>query len=136
MLTKMRRDHYEAHQMVLAQQAIPILRSFDEAATKAFYIDFLGFEIEHEHRLDAQAPLFLRLRLDACILFLSEHHGDATPGSSARIDVDDVQAYCAQLNTKGYKNARPSVISQPWGYDDMTVTDPSGNRLIFCTKIL
>jgi len=59
--------------MVQAQQAIPIFRSFDEAATKAFYVDFLGFEIEHEHRFDAQAPLFLRLRLDACILFLLEH---------------------------------------------------------------
>jgi len=96
--------------MVQAQQAIPILRSFDEAATKAFYVDFLGFDIEHEHRFDA------------------------TPGGSARIDVDDVHAYCNQLNSKCYKYARPGVISQPWGYDDMTIADPSGNRLIFCTK--
>lgn len=120
--------------MTGAQQAIPIFRSFDEAATKAFYIDFLGFQIEHEHRFDPASPLFLRVRLDACVLFLSEHHGDATPGSSARIDVPDVHAYCAELNAKKYKNARPGVISQPWGYDDMTIADPSGNRLIFCTK--
>ena len=120
--------------MTRAEQAIPIFRSFDEAATKAFYVDFLGFEIEHEHRLDAEAPLFLRLRLDQCILFLSEHHGDATPGGSARIDVANVHEYCEVLNAKKYKYARPDVISQPWGYDDMTIVDPSGNRLIFCTK--
>ena len=134
MLNTMGRDQDEAHRMMQAQQAIPIFRSFDEAATKAFYCDFLGIETEHEHRFDATAPLFLRLRLDACILFLSEHHGDATPGGSARIDVTDVHAYCAQLNAKGYKYARPGVISQPWGFDDMTIADPSGNRLIFCTK--
>lgn len=120
--------------MIQAQQAIPIFRSFDEATTKAFYIDFLGYEIEYEHRFDPDAPLFLRIRLGNCILFLSEHHGDATPGGSARIDVSDVHAYCAELNAKNYKNSRPGVISQPWGYDDMTIADPSGNRLIFCTK--
>jgi len=48
--------------------------------------------------------------------------------------VADVQAYCTQLNKKDYKYARPGVISQPWGYYDMTIADPSGNRLIFCTK--
>jgi catechol 2,3-dioxygenase-like lactoylglutathione lyase family enzyme len=120
--------------MTDAEQAIPIFRSFDEAATKAFYIDFLGFEIEFEHRFDPDAPLFLRIRLGKCILFLSEHHGDATPGGSARIDVPDVHAYCEALNEKNYKHARPGVQSQEWGYDDMTIADPSGNRLIFCTK--
>jgi len=120
--------------MTIAQQAIPIFRSFDEAATKAFYIEFLGFEIEFEHRFEPDMPLFLRVRLDECVLFLSEHHGDATPGGSARIDVGNVHTYCASLNAKKYKNARPGVVSQPWGYDDMTIADPSGNRLIFCSK--
>lgn len=34
----------------------PILRSFDEAATRAFYIDFLGFMVEFEHRFEPDAP--------------------------------------------------------------------------------
>ena len=53
--------------MIQAERAIPIFRSFDEAATKAFYVNFLGFEIEHEHRFDAESPLFLRLRLIFCM---------------------------------------------------------------------
>ena len=56
-----------AHDMIQAERAIPIFRSFDEAATKAFYVNFLGFEIEHEHRFDAESPLFLRLRLIFCM---------------------------------------------------------------------
>lgn len=117
------------------QPPIPILRSFDEVAARAFYIDFLGFEIEAEHRFDEAAPLYLSLRRDDCVLHISEHHGDATPGSALRIEMDDVQGYCRDLNAKRYKNARPGVRRQPWGFDDMTITDPAGNRLTFCTPV-
>jgi len=112
---------------------IPILRSFDETVTRAFYLDFLGFEVEFEHRFEPGTPLYLGVRRSNCVLHLSEHHGDATPGSALRIDVDDVHAYSQFLNEKRYKNARPRVQRQPWGYDDMTINDPSGNKLIFCT---
>lgn len=112
----------------------PILRSFDETAAKAFYVDFLGFSITFEHRFEPDLPLYMGLRRGDCELHLSEHHGDATPGSALRIQVDDVHRLCADLNAKGYQNARPGVIRQPWGCDDMSITDPFGNRLIFYTQ--
>ena len=34
----------------------PILRSFEEARAKAFYIDFLGFELLFEHRFEEGLP--------------------------------------------------------------------------------
>lgn len=114
---------------------VPILRSFDETAARAFYIDFLGFEIEFEHRFEPGLPLYMGIRRGDCILHISEHFGDATPGSAVRIEMPDVHAYAEALNAKNYKNARPGVQRQPWGYDDMTVTDPAGNRLIFCTPV-
>ncbi len=116
------------------QAPIPILRSFDEAAARAFYIDFLGFEVEFEHRFDPDAPLYLSLRRGDCALHVSEHHGDATPGSALRIEVEDVHGYCRDLNAKKYQNARPGVQRQPWGFDDMKIDDPAGNRLIFCKR--
>lgn len=112
---------------------IPILRSFDEAQARAFYLDFLGFEVVFEHRFEPDAPLYMGVRLGSCALHLSEHFGDASPGAALRIGVDDVHAYCAALNAKGYRNARPGVQRQPWGMDDMTIADPFGNKLIFCT---
>lgn len=115
------------------QAPIPILRSFDEAATKAFYIDFLGFELMFEHRFEPDTPLYCGVKRDACILHLSEHYGDSAPGTSLRIDILDVHAYCRDLNSKKFRHARPGVQRQPWGYDDMTVSDPSGNKLIFGT---
>lgn len=118
-----------------AHPPVPILRSFDETATRAFYLDFLGFEIEFEHRFEPDLPLYMSVTLDECVLHLSEHHGDATPGSAVRIEVDDVREFARILNEKRYKNARPGVQRQEWGFDEMTVQDPSGNRLVFCTPI-
>lgn len=112
---------------------VPIFRSFAEAAAKAFYIDFLGFELTFEHRFDPDAPLYMGVKKGGCELHISEHHGDATPGSTVRIEVDDVHAFCKELNAKKYRNARPGVQHQEWGWDDMTIADPFGNKLIFCT---
>lgn len=113
---------------------VPIFRSFNEDEARKFYLGFLGFEVEFEHRFEPGTPLFMGVRKGDCVLHISEHHGDATPGSSARIEVPDVHEYCGELNAKGYRNARPGVQRQPWGYDDMTIADPAGNKLIFCTR--
>lgn len=118
-----------------ASAPIPILRSFDAAKAREFYVDFLGFEVVFEHRFAPDLPLYMSLRLGACEVHLSEHHGDASPGAALRIGVPDVAAYAAELRAKKYGFARPSVQRQPFGMDDMSVADPFGNRLIFCTPV-
>ena len=113
----------------------PILRSFDEKRTKAFYLDFLGFEVVFEHRFEPSMPLYLGIRKDGCALHLSEHYGDAAPGARIRIPVDDVLAYAASLRDKQFENARPGEPElMDWGSWEFTVRDPSGNRLTFYTE--
>ena len=116
------------------RHAVPILRSFDEGKAREFYIDFLGFRVDFEFRFEPDTPLYMGVSRDGCELHISEHFGDASPGASMRIEVPDVHAYCRELNAKKYRHARPGVESQPWGMDDMAVSDPFGNRLIFCTQ--
>ncbi|MBM1813752.1 glyoxalase superfamily protein [Pseudosulfitobacter pseudonitzschiae] len=118
-----------------AAAPIPILRSFDEAKAREFYVDFLGFEVVFEHRFAPDLPLYMSLRMGDCEVHLSEHHGDAAPGAALRIGVPDVAAYAAALCAKNYGFARPGVQRQPYGMDDMSVADPFGNRLIFCTPV-
>jgi uncharacterized glyoxalase superfamily protein PhnB len=113
----------------------PILRSFDERKAREFYLDFLGFHVVFEHRFHAGAPLYMGIRRDDCMLHLSEHHGDACPGASMRIEVSDVDALCTELRAKAYGNATPEVQDMPWGTRDFTVTDPFGNRLTFTHAI-
>lgn len=115
---------------------IPILRSFDERRTRAFYLDFLGFEIGFEHRFAANMPLYMEVRRGDCALHLSEHYGDGAPGMAVRIAVDDVVAYAAELQSRAFENARPGApVTQDWGIIELGVHDPSHNRLVFYTPV-
>ena len=100
---------------------------------REFYVDFLGFDIIWQHRFGDDAPLYVELRQENCVLHLSEHHGDATPGSRMRIEMDDVTAYQQKLAAKLYKNARPGLKNPSYGGTEMSVTDPFGNTLTFWT---
>jgi uncharacterized glyoxalase superfamily protein PhnB len=70
-----------------------------------------------------------------CMLHITEHHGDVSPGGGMRIECSDIDAFCAELTAKPYRFARPHVQAQPWGTRDMTLTDPFGNRLTFTSAI-
>ncbi len=61
-------------------KTVPILRMFDEAKAKEFYVGFLGFIIDWEHRFEEGAPLYMQVSKDAFVLHLSEHYGDSSPG--------------------------------------------------------
>jgi catechol 2,3-dioxygenase-like lactoylglutathione lyase family enzyme len=108
--------------------AIPVLRSFSEEKAKEFYLDFLGFTLAWEHRFAPDLPLYMEVRRAALTLHITEHHGDATPGSSIIVPVDDIDALHAELAARRYANARPGIEIQPWGRE-MTVWDPFGNRI-------
>ena len=36
---------------------------------------------------------------------------------------------------KAYRHARPGLHDQPWGWRDMEIADPFGNRLVFSERI-
>jgi uncharacterized glyoxalase superfamily protein PhnB len=113
----------------------PILRIFDETKALEFYVDFLGFKIDWQHRFEPDFPLYLQISRGECVLHLSEHHGDSTPGSALRIETDELEAFQQHLLAKEYQFARPQIQAMPWGSQDMTVTDPFGNRLVFTNAI-
>lgn len=45
---------------------IAILRIFDEQKARAFYVDFLGFRVDWEHRFEPALPLYLQVSRAAC----------------------------------------------------------------------
>ena len=59
---------------------VPILRMFDIAKAREFYVDFLGFTWDWEHRFDDNAPLYAQISRAGIVIHLSEHHGDGAPG--------------------------------------------------------
>ncbi|RYE32039.1 MAG: VOC family protein, partial [Hyphomicrobiales bacterium] len=50
-----------AEDAVRLQMGIPILRIFDEAKAKEFYLDFLGFTMDWDHRFGPNMPLYMQV---------------------------------------------------------------------------
>ena len=55
-------------------RTIPVLRMFDAAKAREFYLDFLGCKVDFEHRFAPDLPLFIQVSLGDVVLRLSEHH--------------------------------------------------------------
>jgi catechol 2,3-dioxygenase-like lactoylglutathione lyase family enzyme len=113
---------------------VPTLRIFDVAKAKQFYVDFLGFKVDFEHRFEPDLPLFMQVSLGCVTLSLSEHHGDCSPGAKIVIETTGLAAYHADLAAKKYGYARPGLVDQPWGVTTMTVADPFFNHIEFSER--
>ena len=113
----------------------PILRILDEAAAWAFYVDYLGFHIDWEHRFEEGFPLYMQVSRDGCVLHLSAHTGDCQPGAAMRIEADNLEALQQQLIATGAPHTPPVIEEMPWGSRDMSVIDPFGNRLTFTSSV-
>jgi uncharacterized glyoxalase superfamily protein PhnB len=120
---------------VIFGKPTPILRIFDEAKAREFYIDFLGFKVDWEHRFEPGTPLYMQVSKGNCTLHLTEHVGDCCPGAAMRIGTNALDAFHAELVEKRYKYYRPGIELMPWGTRDMSVIDPFGNRLTFTDAV-
>lgn len=114
---------------------IPILRSFDEKKAKEFYVGFLGFTLDFEHRFEKNTPLYMQVSKDGCRIQISEHFGDGTPGTKLKIETGDLASYHRALNAKKYRNARPGLHDREWGEREMPINNPFGNTIIFFEKL-
>ena len=112
-------------------QTIPLLRIFDVAKAREFYVDFLGFRVDWEHRFEPNAPLYMQVSRDTCVLHLTEHHGDCCPGATVFVRVTGLDELHGELTASGYRYMRPGVELAPWNAKVMEVVDPFGNRLRF-----
>ena len=116
-------------------QTIPLLRIFDEAQARAFYVDFLGFAVDWEHRFDERAPLYLQVSRAGCVLHLTGHHGDCCPGSTVFVWMTGLDEFHREITAKGYGAMRPGVELTFYGAKCMEVVDPFGNRIRFNERV-
>jgi catechol 2,3-dioxygenase-like lactoylglutathione lyase family enzyme len=103
----------------VAEELVPIFRVDDARAAVAWY-QRLGFVSIGEHRFAPDLPPYVFLRRGSVHLHLSEHTGDAPPGSVAYFYVDDVDAIAGEFGVE--------PEPQPWGRE-IELTDPDGNRI-------
>jgi len=116
-------------------QVIPILRIFDIAKADEFYLGFLGFSVDFDHRFEPSFPLYRQVSRGSLLLHLSEHHGDGSPGVQIRVMMQGIEAFHREISAKGYRYMRPGLERMAWGTLETGVTDPFGNRIRFCEWI-
>ena len=105
----------------------------DLAATRQFYLDVFGMPLVFE---DADSAVFnfgntqVNLLKVAAVPELIEPATIAPPESGARfqltIDVDDVDAVCAELARRGVSLLN-GPIDRPWGVRTASFRDPAGH---------
>ena len=108
-----------------------IFRIFSVDKAREFYLDFLGFKVDWEHRFEPDFPVYTQVSRDGLAFHLSEHHGDGTPGSRAYIYMTGVEELHREPTGKTYKYNRPGLQQQEWGMLELQVCDPFENRVTF-----
>ena len=114
---------------------VPVLRMFDLAKADEFYLGFLGFTLDWEHRFGDDFPLYRQVSRAGLTLHLSEHHGDGAPGAHVRVATTGLDAWRDELVGKAYRHLRPEIAETPWGVREMRLTDPFANRLVFYERL-
>jgi hypothetical protein len=115
-------------------RAIPILRVFDQVKADEFYLGYLGFAEDWEHRFEPGLPRYTQISRSDLVIHLSEHFGDGTPGTAVFLPMHGIREFHSELGKRDYRFARPGLESEPWGLT-VDITDPFGNQLRFCERL-
>ncbi|MEM7477880.1 MAG: glyoxalase superfamily protein [Planctomycetota bacterium] len=118
------------------RSSCPILRMLDEVIGRAFYLDYLGFEVDWECRFTPEAPVFMQVRLGEAHIHLDGHANQDSPVSQMNIPVLGLQNYCDYLIAKNADYPKPCLVDPRYvgRNTDMNIEDPFGNRLIFSSQ--
>ena len=117
--------------MVEFRKTIPILRIFSVEKAKEFYVGFLGFTVDWEHHFEENTPAYLQVSRGGLALHLSEHHGDACPGSTVFVWMTEIEEFHREVTAKGYKYLPPGIETTFYDAKCVEVIDPFGNRIRF-----
>jgi hypothetical protein len=121
---------------ILVQQTIPLLRIFSVAKAREFYVDFIGFQVDWEHRFDGVAPVYMQVSRAGLVLHLTEHHGDCCPGSTVFAWMTGLDEFHREISSKNYGYLRPGVERTFYDAKCMEVIDPFGNRIRSNEKVM
>ena len=78
--------------------------------------------------------MFVQISRDGLAFYLSEHSGDCQVGGLIHLDVSNVDAWYAELLSKGVP-VQEAPNDGMEGLRVMTVVDPDGNQLRIATRL-
>ena len=111
-------------------KGIPILRILDFEKAKEFYVEFLGFKIDWEHRFGQGEPVYMQISKNDLILHLSENKRFQT-GIIIFVEAKGVEEFHFELLSKNTSHLVPDLSKTNWQTKQMELEDPFGNLLRF-----
>jgi uncharacterized glyoxalase superfamily protein PhnB len=116
-------------------KSIPLLRIFDVGKAKEFYVGFLGFAVDWEHRFDGDSPAYIQMSRGDLLLHLTGHHGDCCPGSTVFVWMTGIDEFHRDISSKRYGYMNPGIETTFYGARCVEVIDPFGNRIRFNERL-
>lgn len=110
---------------------VPILRIFSLEKAREFYVGYLGFHVDWEHRFPDAVPVYMQVSRGGLVFHLSEHYGDGTPGSAVYVQMEGVEEFHRELTAKNYGYLRPGLDRTEWNTLAVNLIDPFGNKIRF-----
>lgn len=114
-------------------EIVPVfgIRSYDEAV--AYYVDWLGFNLDWEWREAPGRPVIMAISRGAVSLMLNESLGSAS-ASRLSLNVTDIAAFAEEWNARR-PNSVAVVVGAPYDIPTISLRDPFGNRLDFAQPV-
>ncbi|MDI2590124.1 glyoxalase superfamily protein [Pseudomonas sp. N3-W] len=109
-------------------KAIPIFKISSEKLAREYYVDCLGFSIDWEHRQN-NYPAYLQVSSGELVLHLTEHEGDAEPGTTIMVSVNGIDDLYVELKSRLPTNKISRSISNK--NQVLQIDDPFGNHIRF-----
>ena len=110
-------------------KGIAIFRILNYKKALEFYVAWLDFNIDWEHRFGPNEPVYMQISRNGLIIHLSENKRFQT-GVIIFIETNGIEEARMSILNKGHYKV-PEISTTPWNTKQFEIEDPFGNLMRF-----
>jgi len=116
-------------------KAIPTFRILSYQTAVKFYVGFLGFNIDWEHRFKPTDPVYMQVSYHGLILHLSELKKFDT-NAIVFVETNNLHAFHHELKQRNVESTIQDIELTTWQTMQLEIEDPFGNLLRFNENVI
>jgi uncharacterized glyoxalase superfamily protein PhnB len=111
-------------------KGVPTFRILDYQKAIEFYVDFIGFKIDWEHRFGPAQPIYMQISKHGLVLHLTENKRFQT-NVIVFVDTKGIVDFHKELCERNPINDIQEISRTNWKTLQLEIEDPFGNLLRF-----
>lgn len=111
-------------------KGVPTFRITDYKKAMEFYVEFLGFSIDWEHKFGDNEPIYMQISKNGLVLHLSENKRFKT-GVIIFVETKGIELFHSSISKNKSKYLVPNILITNWNTKQLEIEDPFGNLLRF-----